>query len=206
MHTIAGYMHADVDVRGRADHAGATPMSLRQDAHAVAAACVLELERLAGEASRKAPTVGTVGEIELEPGIINVVPGQARFTMDIRGVSGDVFRGVFDRIVAFAADTARGRGATAEARERQLVNATPMDERMVAALEDATRQSGAPSMTMHSGAAHDTMCVADRIPAAMLFVSCRDGVSHDPAEHAEPADAALGAEIMATAIAAMTRG
>jgi acetylornithine deacetylase/succinyl-diaminopimelate desuccinylase-like protein len=56
---------------------------------------------------------------------------------------------------------------------------------------------------MHSGAAHDTMCVADRIPTAMVFVPCQEGISHHPAEHAEPADAALAAEIMLTAIASL---
>lgn len=202
---IAGYMHADVQIHGRADHAGATPMTLRKDAAPTAAACVLELERLASEASRSAPTVGTVGEISLDPGIINVVPGQARFTMDIRGVSDDVFRGVFDSLTQFAHDTARRRDTTVEIHQRQFVPATPMDTQVRAALDEVARAIGEPHMSMHSGAAHDTMCVADRVPTGMLFVPCRDGISHDPAEEVEPADAALGAEIMTTAIAAFTR-
>lgn len=201
--TIAGYSHADVRVGGRADHAGATPMSLRKDAAVVAAATVLELERLAGEADRSTPTVGTVGEISLEPGIINVVPGEARFTMDIRGVSDELVRGVVGGVSDFIAETAHGRGMTADVRERQLVPATPMDPRIMEVLEDAARASGEPYTTMHSGAAHDTMCVADRVPTAMIFVPCRDGISHAPEEEADPADAALGAELMLTAIAAL---
>lgn len=205
VNTIAGYTHADVWINGRADHAGATPMSLRQDAATVAAECVLELERLANEANRTAPTVGTVGEISLEPGLINVVPGRASFTMDIRGVSDEIFRAVFTDLSRFADEAARRRAGSAEIQERQFVPATPMDSRIVTALEDAARENGEPYMTMHSGAAHDTMCVADRIPTAMLFVPCTEGLSHTPEEEAKPADAAVGAELMLTAIAALAR-
>jgi allantoate deiminase len=89
---------------------------------------------------------------------------------------------------------------TAEYKERQNLPATAMDERIVSALEAAARETGEPYMRMHSGAAHDTMCVADRVPTAMVFVPCKDGISHHPAEDAEPADAALAAEIILNAI------
>ena len=75
--------------------------------------------------------------------------------------------------------------------------------RIVAALEQAAAETGEPWMTMHSGAAHDTMCVAERVPSAMVFVPCKDGISHHPAEEADPADAALAAEIILNAIAAL---
>jgi acetylornithine deacetylase/succinyl-diaminopimelate desuccinylase-like protein len=78
-----------------------------------------------------------------------------------------------------------------------------MDDRIVDALETATKATGEPYMRMHSGAAHDTMCVADRVPTAMVFVPCKDGISHHPAEDANPADAALAAEIILEAIRAL---
>ncbi|MGH3013759.1 MAG: hydantoinase/carbamoylase family amidase, partial [Gaiellaceae bacterium] len=81
---IAGYIHADVFLEGRADHAGATPMDFRLDVAPVAARLILEVERLARKAGDG--TVGTVGEIEFQPGIINVVPGRARLSLDTRGV------------------------------------------------------------------------------------------------------------------------
>jgi acetylornithine deacetylase/succinyl-diaminopimelate desuccinylase-like protein len=93
---------------------------------------------------------------------------------------------------------------TAEYRERQTLAATPMDDRIVDALEDAAKATGEPYMRMHSGAAHDTMCVADRVPTAMVFVPCEDGISHHPAEDADPADAALAAEIILEAIRGLT--
>ena len=198
---IAGYVHADVVVQGRGDHAGATPMDLRLDPTLVLADCVVELERIASAAGRG--TVGTVGEIEVEPGLINAIASSVRFSLDIRGPEDAVYRGVADEIAAFASGAARARGMRAEYVERQRLPATPMDPAIVGALEAAALASGEPYMRMHSGAAHDTMCVADRIPTAMVFVPCKDGISHHPAEEASPADAALAAEIILTAIVAL---
>lgn len=195
---IAGYVHADVVVHGRGDHAGATPMDFRLDPTLPAAETVVELERLARAAGRG--TVGTVGEIEVEPGIINAIASRVRFSLDIRGPEDEAYRGVARDIAAFAAEAARRRGMTAEYRQRQSLPATPLDPGIVAALERAARASGEPYRLMHSGAAHDTMCVAERVPSAMVFVPCKDGISHSPEEEADPADAALAAEIILNAI------
>jgi allantoate deiminase len=204
VNAIAGYVHADITVHGRGDHAGATPMDFREDAGIVMAECMLELERLAKEAGKG--TVGTVGEIELRPNLINAVPGQARFSLDIRGVDEDGFRGVARDIAAFAKEAAEKRGMSTEYAQRQTLSATPLDERVVTALEEAAEASGEPYMAMHSGAAHDTMSIADRVPSAMVFVPCKDGISHSPEEDADPADAALGAEVMLNAIMTLTAG
>lgn len=201
---IAGYRHADVEVRGVADHAGGTPMEDRRDACVAAAACIVELERVARAASRVAPTVGTVGDVTLEPGIINVVPGRARFTMDIRGVSDAVVKGVFGDMVKYIDSTLRSRGLVGDVQERQSIPAALMDATIVRALEEAAVGSGESVMRLHSGAAHDTMQVATRVPTGMLFVPCRDGLSHVPEESADPRDAAVGAEVILNAIAALT--
>jgi hydantoinase/carbamoylase family amidase len=198
---IAGYVHADVVVHGRGDHAGATPMDLRLDPTLPMAETIAELERLANAAGEG--TVGTVGEIEVDPGIVNAIAARLRFSLDIRGPVDDLYRGVARDIAAFAGQAAEGRGMRAEFTERQNAPATPMDDRIVSALEAAARATGEPFMRMHSGAAHDTMCVADRVPTAMVFVPCVDGISHHPAEDADPADAALAAEIILNAIRAL---
>ncbi|MDP9410140.1 MAG: Zn-dependent hydrolase [Actinomycetota bacterium] len=204
VNAIAGYVHADITVHGRSDHAGATPMGFRQDAGLVAAECMLELERLAREAGRG--TVGTVGEMELRPNLINAVPGEAQFSLDIRGVDEEGFRGVARDIAAFAKEAAERRGMTADYVQRQTLSATPLDERVVGALEKAAEASGEAYVAMHSGAAHDTMSIADRVPSAMVFVPCKDGISHSPEEDADPADAALGAEVMLNAIRELVAG
>jgi hydantoinase/carbamoylase family amidase len=198
---IAGYIHADVVVEGRADHAGATPMDFRLDVAPVAARVILEVERLAREAGDG--TVGTVGEVELQPGIINVVPGRARLSLDTRGVVEQGFHAVAQGIEAFAQEAAAERGLTVSYRQRQTLPVTHMDKRIVAALEEAAGATGEPFMLMPSGAAHDTMSVAQHVPTAMVFVPCRDGISHAPEEEADPADAALGAEVILTAIGSL---
>jgi hydantoinase/carbamoylase family amidase len=199
---IAGYAHADVVVHGRGDHAGATPMDFRLDPTLPLAETIVELERLAREAGQG--TVGTVGEIEVDPGVINAIAARVRFSLDVRGPVDDASRGVARDIAAFAQGAAEARRMTAEYRERQTLPATPMDERIVSALEAAALATGEPYMRMHSGAAHDTMCVADRVPTAMVFVPCKDGISHHPAEEANAADAALAAEIILNAIQTLT--
>ncbi len=198
---IAGYVHADVHIQGRGDHAGATPMDIRLDPTLPLAETIVELERLAVAAGKG--TVGTVGEIEVDPGIINAIAAGVRFSLDIRGPEDEAFQGVAREIAAFAQQAAERRGLRAQVIRRQTLPATPLDTRIVEALSAAADASGEPCMQMHSGAAHDTMCVAVRVPSAMVFVPCRDGISHHPDEDAQPADAALAAEIILNAISAL---
>jgi allantoate deiminase len=157
---------------------------------------VVELER--SVASHSPDTVGTVGALSFGPGIINVIPGRAEMTLDIRSVSGD-----HEKVYAALADLVRARAAArdqrVDLRERNRVASTAMDVHVVEALERAAQVSGAPWRRMPSGAAHDTQMVARRVPSAMLFVPCLDGISHSPDESADPADAALGVQIMLAA-------
>jgi allantoate deiminase len=195
---IAGYVHADLWFHGRGDHAGATPMDIRLDPTLPLAETITELERLAVAAGKG--TVGTVGEIEVDPGLVNAIASRVRCSLDIRGPDDDAFEGVARAIVAFAQQAAEQRGMRTDYRQRQSLPATPLDDGIVNALEDAAQATGARYMKMHSGAAHDTMCVADHVPSAMVFVPCKDGISHHPDEDANTADAALAAEIILGAI------
>jgi hydantoinase/carbamoylase family amidase len=198
VNAIAGYVHADVTVPGRADHAGATPMGFRIDPTLVLAECVLELERLALAAGKG--TVGTVGEIELEPNLINAIASSARFSLDIRGVDEQAFLGVYSDLSEFARASAARHGTAAEVVERQRVPATILDPKVVGALETAAEASREPYTVMPSGAAHDTMCVAPFVPSAMVFLPCRDGISHSPLEDASFDDAALVTEVVLEAL------
>lgn len=114
-------------------------------------------------------------------------------------------RNVVDGVVAFAEAAAARRGATVAFAERQRLAPTPMDDAIVAALAASAQAAGIPHRRMISGAAHDTMCVADRAPTAMLFVPCRDGISHAPDESADPSDAALAAEVALNALLRLQR-
>lgn len=191
---IAGYVHGDIAFEGRADHAGATPMDMRADSVLAAARTMVELERLVREAG--SGTVGTVGEIGVLPGLINAIPGRTRISLDVRGPDDGAVHDVIGDIAAFAQRTAAAAGVSARYTQRQTVPATQMDERIVATLEAAAAGTGEAFTTMISGAAHDTMCVADRVPTAMVFVPCRNGLSHTPVEDADPEDAAVAVEVI----------
>jgi allantoate deiminase len=195
---IVGLIWADITVHGRADHAGGTPMDLRQDAGSVAAECVLELERLARAAGEG--TVGTTGECLYQPGLKNVIPGEVRLGLDIRSVDAESYHSVARGIGEFAREAAERRGMRAEFAERSDSPPTAMHEEVVEALAQAARASGDPFRRMPSGAGHDTQLIASHVPSAMLFVPCKDGVSHDPSEEARPEDAAVAVEVMVNAI------
>jgi hydantoinase/carbamoylase family amidase len=194
---IVGYIHGDLHFSGRADHAGATPMNFRLDAAIPAAETVIELERLANELG--GGVVGTVGELDVTPALINVIPGGARLSLDLRSTS-TLHAELRDRIVAFARERGDARGAGVEYVQRQELLVQPMDDGVVSALVASAEESGETYRRMPSGAAHDTQCVASRVPSAMVFVPCVDGLSHTPLETADPADAALAAEVVYEAI------
>jgi allantoate deiminase len=199
---IAGYVHGDIEITGRADHAGSTPMGMRVDALAIAAEVVLELERLAVAAGHG--TVASVGELDVSPSLINVIPGAVRMSVDIRGIDADLSGQVASDIARFAQAAAKQRGGEAMFQARQTVLPVRMSDGILQALEVAAADSGEPHLRMISGAAHDTVCVADRTPAAMLFVPCRDGISHSPDEHADPCDAAVACELILNAVARLS--
>ncbi len=200
VHALPGYVHGDFHFTGRADHAGATPMDFRVDAALPAAETILEVERLANEIGKT--TVGTTGELETHPCLINVVPGSVRVSLDTRSVTGGHVE-LRDRIVPYAKERAEARGVGFEWVERQALPITPMDDGIVEALRQEAEATGEPFMVMPSGAAHDTMCVADKVPTAMVFVPCVDGLSHTPLEDSDTRDAALAAEIVLGAIIAL---
>jgi acetylornithine deacetylase/succinyl-diaminopimelate desuccinylase-like protein len=115
--------------------------------------------------------------------------------LDIRSIDEERLTSVFESTVAAADSAATARGATIDVVEHQRQPPTPMDAGLVDRLSGVADRLGVPTMRMPSGAAHDTMLVAERIPSAMLFVPCKDGISHSPAEETRPADAAVAVRI-----------
>jgi len=191
---IAAQLRYQVTVTGVAGHAGTTTMPLRRDALAGAAEMMLAIERTALDDA--SDLVATVGKIAAMPGAANVIPGQVSFTVDIR--SGDVARrdraaaAIVARIAAIAA--ARGLGQAVE-----LIHdlpGSPCDAALVDRMDAALAASGFPARRLVSGAGHDAMVMAALCPTAMLFIRCRGGISHNPAEHVEPADADAALKVM----------
>lgn len=190
---INGVTRGEVAIRGVAGHAGTLPMTMRRDALAAAAEMLLAIEaRGRGEPD----LVATVGVIETPGGAINVVPGRARFTFDIRSPSDAARQSAVADIRAAVARIASSRGVEATFDIRHEAPASPCDPALSAALEARARAAGVNALRLPSGAGHDAMSFHGVIPFAMLFVRCRGGVSHNPAEFATEADIGLAARVL----------
>ena len=197
---IAGHAHIDVTLTGRAGHAGATPMDARADALLGAAELCLAAE---AQAARRPGATATVGELVVEPGSMNVVPGRVRATLDVRAADDAVRDAVLDGALAAGRAAATRRGLAFEAAERARRPAVRLDPGVRAALARAAEREGAGGPELVSGATHDSASLARRVPSGMLFVPCRDGVSHSPDEAADPRDAARGVAVLAHAAGAL---
>ena len=190
---INGVTRGDIALRGMAGHAGTLPMAMRHDALAAAAEIILEIE----ERGRATPDlVATVGVIEVPGAAINVVPGRARLTFDVRSPSDDARRRAVKDIKAAVDRVAAGRSVEATFEIRHEAEATPCDATLSAALEARSRAAGADPIRLPSGAGHDAMSFRDVLPVAMLFTRCRGGVSHNPAEFATEEDIGLAARVL----------
>ena len=191
---IAAQLRYRVQVDGMAGHAGTTSMPLRRDALAGAAEMIVAIEAIA--LADRSDVVATVGRIAAGPGAANVIAGQVDFTIDVR--SGDVARrdraadAILDAIEAIA--QRRGLGVGIE-RIHDLP-ASPCDPHLQDLLDAAVADAGQPVHRLVSGAGHDAMVMAALCPTAMLFIRCRGGISHNPAEHVEPADAEVALQVM----------
>ena len=176
---IVGQTRMSLRFAGHANHAGTTPMNLRRDALAGAAEWISFVERLARESSG---LIATVGKIEVEPNAGNVVPGAATVSLDLRHSHNKEREGALESLIARASEIAGRRSLTLETRRLMDQPAVPMDERLTAFLVEAMEVLELPQKRMPSGAGHDAMVMAARLPTAMLFLRSPGGVSHHPDE------------------------
>jgi allantoate deiminase len=190
---IAGATRAQIVVKGRAGHAGTVPMALRRDALAAAAEMVLGVER---RCAAEPGLVGTVGSLEVQPGAVNVIPGEVRFRIDVRSPGDEHRRRAVDDIVALADGIAARRGLSVTHHMTYEAQAATCSPALMAQLEDAVARVGVPTRRLPSGAGHDGLAIAALCPIAMLFVRCRGGVSHHPSESIEAGDADLAVRVL----------
>lgn len=191
---IAAQSRYAVTVTGTAGHAGTTAMRLRRDPLAGAAAMVLAVEQLArGDGS---DVVATVGSMEAFPGAANVIPGEVRFTIDIRSGLAPRRDAVAAAILARLDEIAAARGLGIAVKRVHDLPASPCDPALSDLMDEALAGAGQPVRRLVSGAGHDAMNMAALCPTAMLFIRCRGGVSHNPAEHVDPADAEIALTVM----------
>jgi len=176
---IVGQSRLALTFTGKANHTGTTPMNARRDALAAAAEWMVAVE---SESSRTAGLVATVGSIQAHPGATNVIPGEVRLTLDIRHKSDQVRTQALQRMTTLAQQIAARRALTFTFATFLSHPAVAMDAFLTAQIESAIRAAGCSSHRMPSGAGHDAMILASRVPAAMIFLRSPGGISHDPAE------------------------
>ncbi|WP_285018213.1 allantoate amidohydrolase [Novosphingobium sp. fls2-241-R2A-195] len=191
---IAAQLRYRVTVKGMAGHAGTATMRLRRDALAGAAAMVLSVEQIAR--ADNSDVVATVGVLEALPGAPNVIPGEVRFTIDVRSGAEERRNAVAEAILARIGEIAEARALELAVSLTHDLAASPSDPALMDLMDDALAAAGQPVRRLVSGAGHDAMNMAALCPTAMLFIRCREGISHNPAEHVEPADAEIALRVM----------
>jgi hydantoinase/carbamoylase family amidase len=177
---IAGGVRRRLTLTGTASHAGTTPMSMRRDAACAAAEIVLAVEQ---RCSGVDGLVGTVGQLEVPGGSINVVPGACQLSLDVRAGDDAVRDAALADIMATLDSVAARRGITVHVEELLRAPAVPCDAQGRQYWAEAVQEAGVPALSLPSGAGHDAMMMARIVPVSMLFVRCGNGgISHNPLE------------------------
>ena len=188
-----------VTIRGNADHSGATPMKLRHDALCGASKIILGIEEIASM-QEEPPVVGTVGVVEVIPGAMNVIPGAVKLGVDIRSISKVARDSVVTLIKEFIDVICEKRGLSYTIEPIAQDHPVAMHPAMIRGIEGAVKAVDVEYMTMPSGAGHDAMHWADVVPTGMIFIPCREGISHNLAEFADMADIITGAKVLDTVL------
>ena len=180
-------------IEGKAGHAGTTPMNDRNDALVVASQIVQLIEM---ESSTTGSTVGTVGQLQLFPGGINVIPGKVEFTLDLRDVNEAIRDRVENRILEGAKILSEQRGVRLQTEVLQRVTPALCSNEIQDIAKLACKKIGVEPFFLPSGAGHDCMQLTRLCPIGMLFIRSKDGISHNPAEWSSKEDCIDGANVL----------
>lgn len=196
----AGHDRLRVAFRGEPAHSGSTPMSARHDALCAAADLVLAVERR-GVAGQADGLVATVTTLQVDPNVMNVVPGSVELQIDLRGPDDEARRRARKGVEATARAIGRRRGVDLLMTEISHRDASSFDAELCRALEETAAQLGHAPLRMASAAGHDAVNVAQVAPSAMLFVPSHAGISHHPAEATPIASLVAAAQVLASTLA-----
>lgn len=190
---VLGIRWYDCVVTGQASHAGPTPMRLRQDALQVATRIMQEVVAIAG---RSEEGRGTVGSVQVWPNSRNVVPGEVTFSIDMRNLSDALVDEMDRQLRAFIAEVERESGLQVALKQVSHYPAAPFDAECQQAIADAAQRLGYPARPIVSGAGHDAVYMSYLAPTGMIFIPCKDGISHNEIEYASPEHVAAGANVL----------
>ncbi|SDI79260.1 allantoate deiminase [Alteribacillus bidgolensis] len=192
--SIVGQRRFSVQLTGDSNHAGTTPMGHRRDTVYAASQMISEIITMAKEVGD--PLVTTVGNIEVKPNMVNVVPGKTNFTIDVRHIDKNEIVQYTNKVKNTIATRAKEHDVEAEIDMWLDIDPVPMDAKIVKVIETVCNVNDLNYKMMHSGAGHDAQIFAPVVPTAMLFVPSHKGISHNPAEHTEPEDLAEGVKAL----------
>lgn len=191
---VQGISWTELTITGQSAHAGTTPMRLRHDPMVVAARIVTFVRELTGELGGE--QVATVGRLEVHPNLVNVVPASVRMTVDLRNTDESVLQEAERRLRSAVDGFAQQEGVTYETRTLARFEPVEFDRGMVDNVERVASELGHSTRRMPSGAGHDAQMLARVCPTAMIFTPSVNGLSHNIAEHTEPADIDAGANTL----------
>lgn len=191
---IVGITWYRVEVVGRSSHSGATPMQLRRDALVAAAQLVERVQQLALDTGPSA--VGTVGRFQVEPNVVNVIPGLVTLSVDFRHPEPVMLERLITQFEAAAAEVASATGTQVRVERYWTSEPTRFDPNVVSAVERVVQRLGFPYRRLWSGAGHDAKYMQDICPSGMIFVRSRGGLSHCEQEYSAPEDIEAGVNVL----------
>jgi N-carbamoyl-L-amino-acid hydrolase len=204
---ITGTIRCAVEIDGEADHSGCTAMAERTDALTAASELILEVERAANDAVAENGNtiVGTVGNLDVSPNAINVVPGRVELDIDVRDVEYESMERIVARVRDCLTKLEADRGVETTFERPYDIAPSAMSKRCTAALRDAAAAMDVPSLSLHSGAGHDTMRIASVTETGLLFAPSRGGFSHSPREWTNWSSCATATRVLTAGLATLAR-
>lgn len=199
--SIVGLSQLEVTVRGKAGHAGTTPMNNRVDALVAAANIIRKLPTIALNESKD--TVITTGRLQVFPNGANVIPNKVIFTVDIRASKKHHIINAVEQVKSCIEEEYKN-GIMTESEQLILIDPKAMDENIITLLKNASEHLNIPHCSMHSGAGHDAMVFSDFTASGMLFVPSKEGLSHCPEEYTPTSELVKGTNVLFEAVKQLT--
>lgn len=194
VNAIAGMTTLDVTVTGTSNHAGSTPMTMRNDALVASSELFLEIEKIAS--SINSTTVATVGTIDLKPNMPNVIPGKVKFSIDIRDIDNDSIKKAEDLIKEFSKTISKKRNVKIDFETIGSSKAIKLSDLVIDEITKVVKSTTTSWMSMHSGAVHDAAMIAEIAPVGMIFVPSRNGISHNKDEYTDEKHIEMGVQVL----------
>jgi len=199
---IAGIKQLEVTIEGISNHAGATPMNLRNDALCGAAEIILNAERIASE---NGTSVATVGLVETLPGKTNIIPGKVKMTLDIRDKNDVVLNEIADKIIKSIETACNSRKLKYNIKHASYTKPVLLSKKIAKIIEIAAKSQGIETLRMVSGAVHDSSVVAELTDVGMIFVPSKNGRSHCPEEYTDIKYIEIAANILLESVIELSK-